>query len=86
MGSTAPGTWENQPAIVIPPVVPTAPTTAEWNQITREVQVTLSARSLAPMLTGQTTSAQGAAVRGQVTRTITPRSAMSALEKGGQRR
>jgi len=54
------------------------------NTIVREVRVTLSARSLAPNLQGQSNSAQGAAVRGQVTRTITPRMALVGLQNEAQ--
>ena len=80
------GPWAEEPVVIFPPANQAAPTAAEWNQIVREVKVTLSARALAPLLSGQMNSAQGAAVRGQVTRTITPRPAMAQLEKGGQRR
>lgn len=76
-GNTALGAWQNQPDLVLPPVPPTAPpTVAQWNNIVREVRLTLSARALAPNLQGQTTSVLGSAVRGRIQRTITPRMAM----------
>jgi hypothetical protein len=66
--------WADVPEIVVPGTA---------NTITREVQVTLSARSLAPILQGESVSAQGQAVRGQVTRTITPRTALLGLQEEG---
>jgi prepilin-type N-terminal cleavage/methylation domain-containing protein len=60
-------------------VPPTAITT--YGNIVRQVRVTLSARALAPNLAGQTTSAVGSAVRGQLTSTISPRAALIALGK-----
>ncbi len=57
-----------------------------YNTIVREVQVTLSARSTAQNLQGQSTSAlTGAgknAVRGQLMTTISPRGALLALQQG----
>jgi hypothetical protein len=59
-----------------PPVVSTIdPTT--W---VREVQVTLSARSTAQNLTGQTTSAVGNAVRTQLVSVVSPRAALLNLD------
>ena len=61
------------------------PTVADYNSLIREVRVTLSARSTARNLEGQTTSAAGAAVRGQLTSTSSPRAALfylgQAIEK-----
>jgi hypothetical protein len=46
----------------------------------REVQVTLSARSTAQNLTGQTTSAVGNAVRTQLVSVVSPRAALLNLD------
>jgi prepilin-type N-terminal cleavage/methylation domain-containing protein len=55
-----------------------------WATIVQEVQVTLSARSLGRNLQGESLSPQGQAVRGQVTRKTTPRTAVYALQDVGQ--
>jgi prepilin-type N-terminal cleavage/methylation domain-containing protein len=61
------------------------PTVADYNTLIREVRVSLSARSTARNLEGQTTSASGNAVRGQLTSTSSPRAALfhlgQAIEK-----
>jgi len=66
--------WFDTPGIVASP---------DSNSITREVRVTLSARSSAPNLTGQTTAANAAigaaarnAVRGSLTSTMAPRATL----------
>jgi prepilin-type N-terminal cleavage/methylation domain-containing protein len=72
---TGAGGWADAP----PGVVGTDTTT--W---VREVQVTLSARSMAANLAGQTTSAVGGnAVRGQLTSVVTPRAALLNLDQAG---
>jgi type II secretory pathway pseudopilin PulG len=69
--STTGGGWVDSP-----PVVSTIdPTT--W---VREVQVTLSARSTAQNLTGQTTSVVGNAVRTQLVSVVSPRAALLNLD------
>jgi hypothetical protein len=53
----------------------TVPTTAEYNTITRQIEVVLSGRAVAPgpRLQGAMESDQGAAVRGQLRTVIVPR-------------
>jgi len=62
-----------------------SPTVADYNTLIREVRVSLSARSTARNLEGQTTSAAGNAVRGQLTSSSSPRAALfylgQAIEK-----
>jgi prepilin-type N-terminal cleavage/methylation domain-containing protein len=67
------GPWVDAPPIV---------TNGDWNSLVQRVRITLSARSSAPNLAGQTTSAGGApdAVRGQLTTVVTPRQAFSELQ------
>lgn len=78
--------WADNPGAVAPPAPGVPATLANYNTIVREVQVTLSARSTAQNLQGQTTSAlTGAgknAVRGQLMTTISPRGALLALQQG----
>jgi hypothetical protein len=50
-----------------------------YDKIVREVRVTLSSRVLAANLAGQSTSAIGSAIRGQLTSTVSPRAALQAL-------
>ena len=69
-----PGGWRIVPETVVQGTAST---------IVQEIEVTLSARSMAANMQGQSLSAQGTAVRGQVTRTITPRAAMFALQEEG---
>jgi prepilin-type N-terminal cleavage/methylation domain-containing protein len=72
---TGAGGWADAPAVV----VGTDSTT--W---VREVQVTLSARSMAANLAGQTINAVGGnAVRGQLTSVVTPRAALLNLDQAG---
>lgn len=52
---------------------------ADYDTIIRRVRVRLSARSLAANLAGQTTSAVGDAVRGELVTEIAPRAAVSTL-------
>ena len=66
--------WNDDPGVV---------TAGNFGTIVREVQVTLSARSLAPNLAGQTTSAVGSAVRGQLVSVVSPRSALLNLDQNG---
>jgi type II secretory pathway pseudopilin PulG len=57
-------------------------TAGVYGTIVREVQITLSARSMAPHLAGQMTSAVGSAVRGQLVSVVSPRAAQLALQQG----
>lgn len=52
---------------------------ATIDNIVREVRVTLSSRVLTANLAGQSTSAIGSAIRGQLTSTVSPRAALQAL-------
>jgi len=67
------GPWADAPPVV---------TNGDWNSLVQRVRITLSARSSAPNLTGQTTSAGGApdAVRGRLTTVVTPRQAFNELQ------
>jgi len=77
--------WSNNPGIVNVCAAP-APggcTVADYNNVVRRVRVTLSARTLAPLLQGATTPAGGPApnaVRGQLTTVATPRAAVLGLQ------
>lgn len=71
---SAGGVWADAPP-------PATGATGSW---VREVQVTLSARSTAANLTGQTINAVGGnAVRGQLTSVVTPRAALLNLDLAG---
>jgi hypothetical protein len=63
---------------------PGAMANGNYGTIIRQVQITLSARSMAPNLAGQSTSAVGNAVRGQLASTVSPRAAQLALQQGNQ--
>ena len=67
------GPWTDAPPVV---------TNGDWDSIVRRVRITLSARSSASNLTGQSTSAGGApdAVRGQLTTVVMPRQAFNELQ------
>jgi hypothetical protein len=73
------GLWTN---------VPTGIVLNNYTTVIRQVRVTLSARALAPQLTGQTSQAAGGAggdaVRGQLISVVTPRAAVVALQLGNQ--
>jgi prepilin-type N-terminal cleavage/methylation domain-containing protein len=58
------------------------PVQADFDTLIRRVRVRLSARALAPNLTGQTMSAVGNAPRGQLVTEVAPRAAAATL--GGQ--
>jgi len=76
------GLWSNNPGVVNVCATGTC-TLAEFNTVIRRVRVTLSARTLAPQLQGQTAPAGGPApnaVRGQLVSVITPRAAMFGLQ------
>jgi prepilin-type N-terminal cleavage/methylation domain-containing protein len=67
------GPWADAPPVV---------TNGDWNALVQRVRITLSARSSAANLAGQTTSAGGApdAVRGRLTTVVTPRQAFNELQ------
>jgi prepilin-type N-terminal cleavage/methylation domain-containing protein len=67
------GAWLNQPPVS---------TLNDWSSIVRQVRITLSARSSAPMLQGATRAAGAGpdAVRGQLTAVVTPRPAFQELQ------
>ncbi len=69
--------WHSQPPLS---------TTDNWNSLVRQVRITLSARASAANLAGETKAGGGApqAVRGQLSTTITPRSAFNELQMGAQ--
>jgi len=61
-----------------------APTVGNpYTPVIRQVRVTLSARSIAPGLAGQTITGGGETRRGQLVSVIAPRAAMAALQMGG---
>jgi hypothetical protein len=71
--------WVGNPGVVTCAGACGSPTQAELNTIVREVEVTVWARAAAANLSGQTTAAgAAAAVRGQLTTTISPRAATQA--------
>lgn len=75
------GGWNNVPGNVGCGANCGAPGTTEFSRIVRQVRVTLSARSTAANLQGQTTAPSGpSAVRGNLQQDITPRAALLALE------
>jgi hypothetical protein len=75
--------WSNNPGVVN--VCPTSPPgcgVGDYNNVVRRVRVTLSARTMAPQLQGQTIPAGGGApnaVRGQLVAIGSPRSAVLGL-------
>jgi hypothetical protein len=75
------GAWDDQPGI---------PANPNYDSIVREVRVTLSARSTAPNLTGQTIAANVAlganrnAVRGTLTSTTAVRASLFYMSQVGQ--
>jgi hypothetical protein len=75
---TAGSAWHDTPGVTSCAVCSPA-TSGEYNSIVRRVRVRLSARSTAGNLTGQTTSAVGSAVRGQLVTEIAPRAAVATL-------
>ncbi len=73
--AASPPVWKNQPQIV---------TSDAPAKVVRQVRITLSARTSAANLAGQTTAGGGArnAVRGQLSTTVAPRAALIELQKG----
>jgi prepilin-type N-terminal cleavage/methylation domain-containing protein len=71
--------WQNGPGTITCGLNCAAPTAADYDKIIRRVRVRLSARALEANLQGQTTSAVGNAVRGQLATEIAPRPAAATL-------
>jgi prepilin-type N-terminal cleavage/methylation domain-containing protein len=71
--------WQNTPGVTTW-AIPGAPTAADFDEVIRQVRVTLSARSLAANLQGATKAQSGpTAIRGTLTQDMTPRSALMTL-------
>jgi prepilin-type N-terminal cleavage/methylation domain-containing protein len=74
--------WSNNPGVVAP-CLAVGCTAANYASVVRRVRVTLSARTLAPQLQGETAPAGGAApnaIRGQLVSVATPRAAVLGLQ------
>jgi prepilin-type N-terminal cleavage/methylation domain-containing protein len=69
--------WRNQPPLS---------TTNDWNSLVRQARITLSARASAANVAGATAAGGGApaALRGQLSTTVTPRAAFNELQMGSQ--
>ncbi len=68
--------WRNQAPVS---------TKDDWSSLVRQVRITLSARASAANLQGQTTAVGApAAVRGQLSTTVTPRQAFNELQMAGK--
>ena len=78
-----PTVWVDGAPPVYQPVPPTAPPTTAYGTLTRHVRVTLSAKSEAQRVQGMQTSATGGtALRGSLTTTGSPRSALFHVARG----
>jgi len=71
--------WQDIPGAVSCGVNCAAPTQADYDTLIQRVKVRLSARAEAPNLQGQSTSAVGNAVRGQLVTEVAPRTAVVTL-------
>jgi prepilin-type N-terminal cleavage/methylation domain-containing protein len=71
--------WLDVPGLISCEPNCAAPTSTEYARLVRRVRVSLSARALENNLQGQTTSAVGNAVRGQLRTDIAPRAANATL-------
>ena len=71
--------WQDGPGLITCGLNCAAPTAADYDTVIRRVRVRLSARAMAPNLTGQSTSAVGNAARGQLVTDIAPRPALATL-------
>jgi prepilin-type N-terminal cleavage/methylation domain-containing protein len=71
--------WQDEPGTISCGVNCSAPTPADYDTIIRRVRVRLSARAMEVNLQGQSTSAVGNAVRGQLVTEIAPRPAATTL-------
>ncbi len=72
--------WQDMPGLTSCEPNCVTPGPAEYARLIRRVRVTLSARSTEGNLVGQTTSAVGNAVRGQLSTDIAPRAANTTLQ------
>ena len=61
------GLWSDTPGVVV---------ANDYSTIVKNVRITVSGRALAPMLAGETASAQGSAIRHQLGMEVTPRAAL----------
>jgi len=71
--------WQDVPGTVSCGINCAAPTQADYDTLIQRVKVRLSARSEAPNLQGQSTSAVGNAVRGQLVTEVAPRASVVTL-------
>ena len=71
--------WQDEPGLISCGFSCAAPTATDYDTLIRRVRVRLSARAMAPNLTGQSTSAVGNAPRGQLVTDIAPRAAFATL-------
>jgi prepilin-type N-terminal cleavage/methylation domain-containing protein len=71
--------WQDEPGTISCGTNCDAPTQAEYDTLIRRVRVRLSARAEAPNLQGQSTSAVGNAVRGQLVTEVAPRATVVTL-------
>jgi prepilin-type N-terminal cleavage/methylation domain-containing protein len=71
--------WQDEPGTISCGVSCSAPSAADYDTIIRRVRVRLSARAMEVNLQGQSTSAVGNAVRGQLVTEIAPRPAATTL-------
>ena len=71
--------WQDGPGLITCGFSCAAPTAADFDTVIRRVRVRLSARAMAPNLTGQSMSAVGNAARGQLVTDIAPRAAVATL-------
>ena len=72
--------WQDTPGLITCEPNCATPGSAEYARLVRRVRVTLSARAMENNLAGQTTSAVGNAVRGQLSTDIAPRAANATLQ------
>ena len=71
--------WQDEPGTITCGVSCAAPSPADYDTLIRRVRVRLSARAMEVNLQGQSTSAVGNAVRGQLVTEIAPRQAGTTL-------
>ncbi len=74
--------WQDTPGLITCEPNCAAPGAGEYARLVRRVRVTLSARAIDANLAGQTTSAVGNAVRGQLSTDVAPRAANINLQVG----
>jgi len=78
--SSSPAVWTDGPGVVSCAACPTE-TQADYFTIVQRVRVRLSARALAPNLQGQSTSAVGDAVRGELISEFAPKASIISLSQ-----